>query len=121
MYYYKPEASDELVVYPQVTLPLELEDAEAREGVIMNASESNIKSKEGEEYKWAAVCTKSVRVVKPLVLYMNEYGSDGVEGALSTRHQNYYTHLCELDEEKTKSIKIAAVGVGLGGGCDNTS
>ena len=33
---------------------------------------------------------RSGRVVKPPVLYIKEYSSDGVEGVLSTIHQNYY-------------------------------
>ena len=93
-----------VVVYPQVAVPLELEDKEEREGVMMNAPESKIESKGGEENKWNTVCMRSDRVVKPQVLYMNEYGSDGVEGALI----NYCAHMCLLDEDETKNIEIAA-------------
>ena len=46
MYYGKPEARDEVVVYLQVALPFEPEDAEAREGVTLNASEPKAKSME---------------------------------------------------------------------------
>ena len=46
---------------------------------------------------------RSGKVVKTLVLYMNEYGSDGVEGALSTINQNCYAQLCELDEDEAKT------------------
>ena len=49
MYFGKPEARDEVVVYPQVVLPLELEDAEAREGMTLNAAEPKIESKEDEK------------------------------------------------------------------------
>ena len=52
---------------------------------------------------------------------MKEYGSDEVEGALRAIHQNYYTQLCKLDGEKTKNIKIAAVGAGLDGRFDHIS
>ena len=45
MYYGKPEARDEDIVYPQVALPFKPEDAEARKGVTMNASEPKVKSK----------------------------------------------------------------------------
>ena len=48
MYNGETEASDEVVVYPQVAIPLELEDAESREGVMTNASESKIGSKDEE-------------------------------------------------------------------------
>ena len=54
---------------------------------------------------------RSGRVANPLVLYMKEYGSDRVDGALSTKHQNYYAKLCKLDDEE---MKIESLGVGLG-------
>ena len=57
----------------------------------LNASEPKIKSKDDKE-EWSTVHMRLGRVVKPLVLYMKEYGSDGVEGALSSIHQNYYAH-----------------------------
>ena len=59
---------------------------------------------------------RSGRVVKPLVLYMKEYGSDRVEDVISTS----YAQLCELDDNETKNIKIAAVGAGLGGRFNHT-
>ena len=83
MYYGNPETSNEVVVYQQVALPLELKEAEARDGVMLNASETDIKSHD-EENKWNTVSTRSDRVVKPSLLYMNEYGSDRVDGALGT-------------------------------------
>ena len=60
-------------------------------------------------------------VVKPPVLHMKEYGSDGVKGVLSTIYQNYYAQLCKLDVKEMKNIEIAAVGAGLGGRFDHTS
>ena len=45
---------------------------------------------------------------------MKEYGTNDVEGVLSTIHQNYFAQLCELDNEEMKNIEIAAVGAGLG-------
>ena len=52
MYFGKPDARDEVVVYPQVALPFEPEDAKTREGVMLNASESKVKSKEKD---WAGL------------------------------------------------------------------
>ena len=52
---------------------------------------------------------------------MKEYSFDLVEGALSTIHQNFYPHLCKLDDEERKNIQIAAVRAELGGGFDHTS
>ena len=49
MYYGKPEARDEVIVYLQVALPFEPKNAEAREGVILNASEPKVKSKDDEK------------------------------------------------------------------------
>ena len=69
MYYGKPETSNVVVVYPQVTLPLKLD--EEREGVTLIAFEPKIKFKD-EENKWNTVHMRSGSVVKPLVLYMNE-------------------------------------------------
>ena len=43
-YYGKPEARNEVVVYPQVSLSFKPEDAEARNVVTLNASESKVKS-----------------------------------------------------------------------------
>ena len=120
MYYGKPEARNKVIIYLQVALPFKHEDAEAREGVTLNASDPKVKSKD-EEKEWSTVCTRLGRVVNPLVLYMKEYSSDRVEGALSTIHQNYYAQLCELDDEEMKNIKIAAVGVGLSGKSNHTS
>ena len=51
---------------------------------------------------------------------MKEYSTDGVEGALSTIHQNYYDKLCKHDDKETKNIVIAAVGAGIGSGFDHT-
>ena len=50
MFYGKPEASDEVVVYLQVAIPIHLkfEDAEARQGMTMNASESKTKDNNEE-------------------------------------------------------------------------
>ena len=48
MYYCKPGARDKVMVYPQVALPFEPEDAKAREGVMLNASEPKVKSKDGK-------------------------------------------------------------------------
>ena len=45
MYYGKQEASNEVIVYLQVAIPLELEDTKEREDLMMNASESKIKLK----------------------------------------------------------------------------
>ena len=73
IHYSTSEVSDKLVVYPQVAIPLELEDVEAREGVMRK---SKIESEEGEENN--TVPMRSSRVMKPPVLYMNEYGLDGV-------------------------------------------
>ena len=42
MYYGKPEARDKVVVYSQVALPFEPEDAEARVGVMLNTSEPKV-------------------------------------------------------------------------------
>ena len=67
MYYGKPEASNKVEVYPQVTFPFEHEDVEAREGVTLNTSEPMIKSK-AEENELNTVHMRSDRVVKPLVL-----------------------------------------------------
>ena len=77
MFYGKPEARDKVIVYPQVTSPFELEDAEARKGVKLNASEPKIESKDDEK-EWGTVHIRLGRVVKPLVLHMKAYGSDKV-------------------------------------------
>ena len=63
----------------------------------------------------------SGRVVKTPVLYMKKISSDGVEGTLTTVHQNYCTQLCKLDEGETNNINIAAVRARLGGEFDHTS
>ena len=76
MYYSKPEVRDEVVVYRQVALPFEPEDAEAREGVMLNASQSKAESK-NDKKEWSTLCTRSGRVVKPLLLYMKEFSSNG--------------------------------------------
>ena len=86
----------------------------------MNAFETKVKSKDDKK-EWSTVHMRSGRVVKPLVPYMKEDGTDQVEGALSTIHQHYYTQLCELDDKETKNIEIAAVGAVLGGKFDHTS
>ena len=85
----------------------------------MNASEPKIEDK-NDKREWSTVCTRLGRVVKPLVLYMKEYGADRVEGELSVIHQNYYVQLCKLDDKETNNIEIAAVGAGVGGGFDHT-
>ena len=98
MYYGKPEARDEAIVYPQVVLPFEPDDAEAREGVMFNASEPKVKSK-NDKKEWSNLHMRSGRVVKPLVLYMREFSTNSIEGALSTIHQNCYAQLHKLDDE----------------------
>ena len=70
-----------------------------------------LESKDNKK-EWSTVRMKLGRVVKPLVLYMKEYGT---KGALSSIHQNCYTQLCKLDDKEMKNIKIAALGAGLGG------
>ena len=79
MYHCKPEARDEVVVYLQVAYPFKFEDAEKKEGVMSNASESKIESKDDKK-EWSTVHRRSGSVVKPMVLYMKEYGSNKVEG-----------------------------------------
>ena len=107
-------------MYLLVALPLKLENAEAREGVMLNAFEPKIESKDDKK-EWSTVHMRSGRIVKHPVLYMKEYSSGGVEGALSKIHQNYYSQLYKPDEDEAKNIKIAVVGAGLGGRFDHTS
>ena len=71
MYYGKPEARDEVIVYPQAALPFKPAGAEAREDVMLNASELKVNSKDNKK-EWSTEHTTSGRVVKPLVLYMKE-------------------------------------------------
>ena len=87
MYYSKPEARNEVMVYIQIALSFELEDTAMREDVKLNASEPQFKSKDDEK-EWSTVHVRLIRIVKSLVLYMKECGSDRVEGMLSTIHQN---------------------------------
>ena len=71
MYYSKPEARGEVVVYLQVSLHFKSEEAEGREGVMLNASETKVEFKDDEK-ECCTVCTRSGRVVKPPLLYMKE-------------------------------------------------
>ena len=118
MYYDKTEARNEITVYPKVALPFEPEDAETREGVTLNASEPKARSKDDEK-EWSTIFMRSGRVVKPLVLYVKKFGTDGIEGVLSTIHQKYYAQL--LDGKEMKNIGILAVAAGLGCGFYHTS
>ena len=43
-----------------------------------------------KENEWNTVHTRSGRIMKPPILYMNEHNSEEVEGMSSTIHQNYY-------------------------------
>ena len=52
---------------------------------------------------------------------MKEYGTDRVEGLLSTKHKNYYAQLCKLDDKETKIIEIAVVGFGIAGRFDHNN
>ena len=72
MYYDKPEARDEVIVHPQVALSFELEDAEARVGVTLNASEHKVESKDDKK-EWSTEHVRLSKLVKTLVLYMNKY------------------------------------------------
>ena len=49
IYYTRLEARDEVVIYLHVELSLELEDAKAWEGVMLNASEPKIESLDDKE------------------------------------------------------------------------
>ena len=49
MYYGKPEARDEVLVYLKVALPFKLEDTKAREGLMLNASKPKIESKDNKK------------------------------------------------------------------------
>ena len=80
---------------------------------MLNASKPKIESKDDEK-EWSTVHMRLGIVVKPLLLRIKKYSSDGVEGVLSAIHQDYYAQLCELDVKETKNIKIAAMGAGLG-------
>ena len=60
----------------------------------LNASEPKVKSKDNKK-GWSKVHTRLDRVVEPLVLYMKEFGIDGVEDVLSTIYQNNYAQLCD--------------------------
>ena len=75
MYYSKPEARDKVLVYPQV--------AEASEGVMLNASEPKAKCKDDKKER-STVCTRLGRVVKPPVLYVKEFGTDGIDAQCHT-------------------------------------
>ena len=76
----KLEARDQVKAYPQVALLFKPEDAEAREGVMLNASELKVESKDDKREQTTSHIRLS-RVVKPPLVYMQECGSDGVEGA----------------------------------------
>ena len=99
MHYGKPEARDEVAVYLQVALPFKPEDAEAREGVTLNAFEPKVKSK-NDEKEWSIVLMRLGRVVKPPVLYMKKYGTDGIEVVLSTIYQNCSLNCTRLMTKK---------------------
>ena len=73
MNYYKPEARNEVIVYLKVALPFEPEDAKAREGVTLNASEPKAESKDAEK-GWSTIHTRLGRDVKPQVLFLKEFG-----------------------------------------------
>ena len=60
MYYCKPEAEDEVVVCPPLTLPFEPDDAEAMEGMMLNASEPKAESKD-DKNKWSTMHMRSGR------------------------------------------------------------
>ena len=60
----KAEARDEVILYLLVALPFKLKDADAREGVIWNASESKIDTK-NDRKKWSIMHTRSGKVVNP--------------------------------------------------------
>ena len=62
----KPEARNEVIVYPQVALPFEPKDWEARKEVTLNASEPKTKS-EHDKKEWSTVCMRLGWVVKSLV------------------------------------------------------
>ena len=49
MYYSKPEAKDEVIVYQQLALPFEPDDAEGREDMTLNVSKSKAKSKDNKK------------------------------------------------------------------------
>ena len=76
---------------------------------MFNVSEPKPKSKK-DKTEWSIIHGILGRVVQPSALYIKEYGTDGIQGVLSTIHQNYYAKLCKLDEEEMKNIDIAAVG-----------
>ena len=102
MYYGKPEARNEVIVYLQIALPFEPEHAETREGVKLKASEPKAKSKDDKK-GWSIMCTRSGRVLKPPVLYMKEFGTNSLEDVLSGR----FDHTNEL---KVKKFKEAMTG-----------
>ena len=52
---------------------------------------------------------------------MKEFSTNGIEGMLSTKHQNSYAQLCELDDKEMKNKEIAAVGAGLSSWFDHSS
>ena len=64
MYYSKPEARDEVIVYLHIALSFEPEGAVAREGVTLNASEPKVKSKDNKK-EWNTVSTRLGRVINP--------------------------------------------------------
>ena len=59
MYFGKPEARDKVVIYLQVALPFEPENAEAREVVTLNASEPKVESKDDEKEWTTEICQRS--------------------------------------------------------------
>ena len=64
MHYGKSEARGEVIVYPQVALPFKPEDAEARDCVMLNASELKVKSKD-DMREFSTVHMRLGRVVSP--------------------------------------------------------
>ena len=119
MYYSKPDTGDKVLVYRQVALPFEPEDEEPRERLTLNASEPKVECKD-EKKEWRTIHTRLGRVMKPPVLYMKEFGADGIEAIISTIHQNNYSQFCNLDDEETTNIEIAAVGARLGSRFNHT-
>ena len=88
MYYSKPEAREKVIEYPHVALPIEPEDAKAREGLTLNASEPKVEYKD-DQNEGSTVHMRLGGAVKPPVLYMKEFVTNDIEGALSSIHQNY--------------------------------
>ncbi len=135
MYYTKSNEDNSIeLVVTQVQPPVAADWEGEQEELLPDDNTDNKSNQEGntnampdvddEGFKPVPPTTRAGRVhTRPIKLqdFKTQYHAASVDGVILNIQANFYSTLCDLEEEEFEMHEVIAVGAGIGGGFEDTS